>query len=203
MRTPLRRITLLVAVLAFAALPAAAADGTYTMKSGDNLWNVAQSIYGDPMLYKALGTYNSITDYYTIPTGKVIYLPDVKVLQDIKANPAKWRKACVGRLQKGLAEAKLAAAKAEGIGHERFATEAEVIRSFTKALLALYRGFAARQEETGNARDCFAAAQQEFERLEKVWPVLQQLNPGTEPEGPMPEIRRDLVGVLAAFEKAR
>ncbi len=83
------RTTLLtVAALFLAALPALAADGTYTMKSGDTLWDLARNTYSDPMLYKVLGTYNSITNYYTIPVGKVIYLPDAKVLRDIKANPA-------------------------------------------------------------------------------------------------------------------
>ncbi|MHC4123683.1 MAG: hypothetical protein ACYSSI_08940 [Planctomycetota bacterium] len=116
-----------------------------------------------------------------------------------KDDPAKRQQRFIEPLQKALVEAEAAADEAKAIGHKRFTIEAEVIRSLTAAMLNLHRGLAARAEGSANAREFFTKAQQEFKNLETVWPSLQQLNPGTDSDGPMADYRRDLPGFIASL----
>jgi len=125
---------------------------------------------------------------------------ETRVKKVMKGNPAKRQQFFIEPLQKALTEAEAAAVEAKAIGHERFTTEAEVIRSLAAAMLALHRGLAARHEGAADARDFFATAQREFKRFEAIWPTVQRLNPGTEPKGPMAGYRRDLPGLLASLE---
>jgi|GEM_PF-2042991 len=119
-----------------------------------------------------------------------------------KTAPAKRRKEHIEPLEGAVNEAQIAATEANAIGDERLIAEAEVIRSLSAALLALHRGFAARDQDSPEAGDYFAAAQQEFKRLEKVWVTVKQLNPGTTPAGPVASLRRDLSKFLTSIQKA-
>lgn len=49
---------------------------THTIKTGDTLWDLAASNYGDPTLYSVLLEVNGITNPRTIPNGTVITIPD-------------------------------------------------------------------------------------------------------------------------------
>jgi len=113
-----------------------------------------------------------------------------------KGDAARRRKQYIEPLENAVAKAEAAAAQAKIIDAERLTTEAEVIRSLSAALLALHRGFAARDEGSPDSRSHFATARHEFERLEKVWTTLERLNPGTVPNGPVAGYRRDLLDLL-------
>jgi len=119
-----------------------------------------------------------------------------------KGNAARRRKQYIEPLEDAVAEALAAAEEAKIIGAERLIAEAEVIRSLSAALLALHRGFAARDEGSADSREHFAAAQEEFKRLEEAWTTIQGLNPGTVPDGPVVGYRHDLQDLLTSLGDA-
>jgi LysM repeat protein len=77
----MRRKPLLIGFLVWTAVCFAA---DYTMKSGDTLYALAQSRYGDPSLWQALKYYNGIGNVYSIPVGTPINFPDKAVLEQAK-----------------------------------------------------------------------------------------------------------------------
>lgn len=119
-----------------------------------------------------------------------------------KGNAAKRRKLYIEPLEGAVAEALAAAEEAKIIGADRLITEAEVIRSLSAALLALHRGFADRDEDFPDFREHFTTALEEFKRLEEAWTNVQQLNPGTVPDGPAVGYRRDLLDLVTSLEDA-
>jgi uncharacterized surface protein with fasciclin (FAS1) repeats/LysM repeat protein len=52
--------------------------GTHTVKSGESLSTIARDIYGDLNLYKAICTFNGISNCDTIEVGDVIKLPTLE-----------------------------------------------------------------------------------------------------------------------------
>ena len=52
------------------------AGTTYTVESGDNLWNIAEKVYGDGNKYTEIAKFNNIKDPSYIAPGQVIRLPD-------------------------------------------------------------------------------------------------------------------------------
>lgn len=94
-------MALVVAGLLMAVAPGFAAQ-TYTMKSGDTLWELAQRFYGDPTLYPVFLEVNRISNPRTIPTGKVLTIPNLNDMKKIanETDPAK-RKALINSAQGG------------------------------------------------------------------------------------------------------
>lgn len=64
-------------VLAVQSVPPSgdAAYGQYVVEKGDNLWKIAEKLWGDPSLFKALAEANGITNPSVIPVGKVLKVP--------------------------------------------------------------------------------------------------------------------------------
>lgn len=93
---------LLVALILLAAATPSFAAKTYTMKDGDTLWELAQRFYGDPTLYPVFLEVNQISNPRTIPTGKVITVPNFDDMKKIanEPDPAK-RKALITQAQSG------------------------------------------------------------------------------------------------------
>ncbi len=80
-KNPLVFLTVVFAIL-FLSNPVLA-QKTYTMKSGDTLWELSNKFYGDPTLYPIFLEVNNITNPRTIPTGKVIIVPNVDEIKKI------------------------------------------------------------------------------------------------------------------------
>lgn len=53
----------------------ASPGGTYTIKKGDTLWDIAKAVYGDPMAYKKIAAANRIRNPSMIYAGATIHLP--------------------------------------------------------------------------------------------------------------------------------
>lgn len=49
--------------------------GEYIVQKGDNLWKIAEKLWGDPSLFKLLAEENGITNPSAIPVGKVLKVP--------------------------------------------------------------------------------------------------------------------------------
>ena len=49
--------------------------GEYIVQEGDNLWRIAQKLWGDPSLFKLLAEENGITNPSVIQVGKVLRVP--------------------------------------------------------------------------------------------------------------------------------
>ena len=47
----------------------------YVVKKGDNLWDISQRFYGDPMKFQAIADINHIEDPNLIREGKVLLIP--------------------------------------------------------------------------------------------------------------------------------
>ncbi|MDD3000211.1 MAG: LysM peptidoglycan-binding domain-containing protein [Candidatus Riflebacteria bacterium] len=76
-----KSVFLLVAVI---VLFAASLDAkTHTIKTGDTLWDLAATNYGDPTLYTVLLEVNGITNPRTILNGTVIVIPDKSTMKEI------------------------------------------------------------------------------------------------------------------------
>ena len=58
---------------------------TYTVKTGDNLWNICRKFYGDGTLCYKLAAYNGIKNANLIYTGQVLKIPDKTTLQGTTA----------------------------------------------------------------------------------------------------------------------
>lgn len=58
---------------------------TYTVKDGDNLWNICRKYYGDGSLCYKLAAYNGIKNANLIYAGQVLKIPDKTTLQGTKA----------------------------------------------------------------------------------------------------------------------
>ena len=82
----------LVLCLAVLALASAAFAADYVMQSGDTLYDLAKSHYGDPNLWTALKWYNGLGNEYKIPVGTPINFPDKakldQVNQILQQNPS-------------------------------------------------------------------------------------------------------------------
>jgi len=68
------------------ALPSWAVK-TYTMKSGDTLWDLSQKFFGDPTLYPIFLEVNDIDNPRTIPTGREIIVPNYDEMKKIAQEP--------------------------------------------------------------------------------------------------------------------
>lgn len=53
----------------------AAVYGEYVVQKGDNLWTIAQKLWGDPSLFTLLAKENNIENPSSIPVGKVLRVP--------------------------------------------------------------------------------------------------------------------------------
>lgn len=62
------------------ATPQQTSMTTYTVKTGDNLWNICKRFYGDGSLCYKLAAYNSIKNANLIYTGQVLKIPDAATL---------------------------------------------------------------------------------------------------------------------------
>lgn len=49
--------------------------GEYIVEKGDNLWKIAEKLWGDPSLFKIIAEENGITNPSVIPVGKVLKVP--------------------------------------------------------------------------------------------------------------------------------
>lgn len=50
----------------------------YTVKSGDNLWNIAKRFYGDGIYYKNIAYSNQIKNPDQIYPGQILYMPQTR-----------------------------------------------------------------------------------------------------------------------------
>ncbi|HHY09747.1 MAG TPA: LysM peptidoglycan-binding domain-containing protein, partial [Firmicutes bacterium] len=48
----------------------------YVVVAGDNLWRIADKLWGDPRLFRLLAEENEIENPSLIPVGKVLKVPD-------------------------------------------------------------------------------------------------------------------------------
>ena len=60
--------------------PQQTSETTYTVKTGDNLWNICRKFYGDGSLCYKLAAYNGIKNANLIYTGQVLKIPDAATL---------------------------------------------------------------------------------------------------------------------------
>lgn len=72
--------------------PAPKQNTTYTVKTGDCLWNIAKSIYGDGSKWKVIYEENKdkITNPNLIYTGQVFTIPDVATASKKQAEFVPW-----------------------------------------------------------------------------------------------------------------
>lgn len=61
---------------------------TYTVKDGDNLWNICRKFYGDGSLCYKLAAYNGIKNANLIYTGQVLKIPDTATVKATAATQA-------------------------------------------------------------------------------------------------------------------
>lgn len=50
--------------------------GEYVVQKGDNLWTIAQKLWGDPSLFSLLAKENNIENPSSIPVGKILRVPE-------------------------------------------------------------------------------------------------------------------------------
>ena len=147
----------------------------------------------------------SVADFYlhleqacipiTLVTQSEGFLPEkLSALQQRleKVSPENLRSNYIEPLQKAVTEAQRALSIAKIIDYERFKIEVEVILAMSRALLSLHQGFYHYGKDASKARGFFEEAKEHFRDLERVWPELERINPGTVKNGPMPGYRRDL-----------
>lgn len=77
--------TLAVKAKAREETPRQTSATTYTVKTGDNLWNICRTYYGDGSLCYKLAAYNGIKNANLIYTGQVLKIPDKATLQGTTA----------------------------------------------------------------------------------------------------------------------
>ena len=68
--------------------PQQTAQTTYTVKDGDNLWNICRRFYGDGSLCYKLAAYNGIQNANLIHTGQLLKIPDAATLGATAATTA-------------------------------------------------------------------------------------------------------------------
>lgn len=67
---------LLIGLLALLSLSnAMAVDFIYTMRPGDNVWDISQKMLKNPGLWKKLEAYNGVNDALVMPPGKTLRIP--------------------------------------------------------------------------------------------------------------------------------
>lgn len=58
-------------------------ERSYTVRAGDSLHSIAYQHYGQARLWRGLAAFNGIDDPMRLPTGTVVGIPDVSLVEDL------------------------------------------------------------------------------------------------------------------------